>query len=225
MSAVTQPSGGPASGGGVRIDPAAVRWSAPPAARAGRPLLVVLHGHGMDETMGSSAIDRLPPELVVASLRAPLRAGGGYGWFPLDASLTVDQVDASAEAVWEWLQQQEGHPVRGVLGVSQGAATAFQLLRLHPDAFDFAVNLAGFVAPLPHPGDAALRQRRLPVFWGRGDQDTRIPAPVVTFTSHWLRGHTALTEQVYAGLGHDVSPAEILDVIGFLIDQAPRSTS
>ncbi|MGI8456716.1 MAG: alpha/beta hydrolase [Propionibacteriaceae bacterium] len=201
--------------GGLRIDSDAIRWSLPPPERAGRPLLVLLHGHGMDETMGSGVTHRLPPELVVASLRAPLRSGGGHSWFPLDASLTVAQVDASAAAVWAWLAEQD-HPVRGVLGVSQGAATAFQLLRRHPDALDFVINLAGFVAPVPDAGDRSVRRRRPPVFWGRGDRDNRIPAPVVAFTSRWLREHATLTERVYPGLGHDVAPAEIDDVVTFL---------
>jgi phospholipase/carboxylesterase len=208
------------SGTAFRIDPDAVRWSAPAAERAGRPLLVLLHGHGMDENMGRDVGDRLPPELVVAALRAPLRSGSGYAWFPLDASLTVDQVDASAAAVATWLDAQD-HPARGVLGVSQGAATAFQLLRQRPDDLDFVINLAGFVSPLPHPGDAAVRRRRLPVFWGRGDRDAVIPAPIVTLTSQWLRFHTALTERVYPGLGHDVSPAELADVLAFLTQQTP----
>lgn len=43
------------------IDAQSVRWSAPPADRAGRPLLLVLHGHGLDEQVGSNLWDRLPP--------------------------------------------------------------------------------------------------------------------------------------------------------------------
>lgn len=209
-----------ASPTGLRIDTDAIRWSHPPAERAGRPLLVLLHGHGMDETMGSAAGHRLPPQIVVASLRAPLRSGGGHSWFPLDDTSSVDHVDASAAAVWDWLAAQD-HPLTGLLGVSQGAATAFQLLRRHPDAVDFVINLAGFVAPFPDPADAEVARRRPPVFYGRGDRDTRIPAAVVSFTTQWLRAHTDLTERVYPGLGHDVSPEEILDVISFLLARRP----
>ena len=104
----------------------------------------------------------------------------------------------------------------GVLGFSQGVATAFQMVRRDPARFAYAVNLSGGVVPLPGRGDAELAARRLPVFWGRGDRDPLIPALLVESTRWWLRRHTDLTERVYPGLSHNVSPAELADLAAFV---------
>ena len=76
----------------MQIDDERVLWSAPPGERAGRPLLVLLHGHGLDESVGFDLRHRLPPDLVLASLRGPLRACGGFGWFALDSTFGFDQI-------------------------------------------------------------------------------------------------------------------------------------
>jgi phospholipase/carboxylesterase len=205
------------------VDPDQVWWSAPPEERAGRPLLVLLHGHGMDEQMGAGVRDRLPPELVLASIRGSLRVRSGYGWFPLDASLRPDQVDEAAHRVTGWVAAQSGHPSVGVLGFSQGSSIGLQAMRLRPGLFAYGVVLSGFAVPLPVAGDVELRRRRPPVFSGRGDADPLIPAPLVTLTDAWLAEHTTLTRRVYPGLGHDVSPAEIEELTSFLRAQLPEA--
>ena len=203
------------------LDPHQVWWSAPQDERAGRPLLVLLHGHGMDEQMGAEVRHQLPPELVLASVRGPLRVRSGYGWFPLDQSLRLEQVDEAAHRVATWAAAQTGHPSVGMLGFSQGSSVGLQAMRLAPGLFDYGVVLSGFAAPLPVAGDAALRRRRPPVFSGRGDADPLIPAPLVTLTDQWLARHTTLTSRVYRGLGHHVSAAEIADLAAFLRDRLP----
>jgi len=209
----------------MKIDAEAVRWSAPPEERADRPVLIMLHGHGLDESVGFELISQLPDELVIASLRGPLRARGGYGWFPLDQSLRVEQVDQSATAVLDWLGTQDLSGPIGLLGFSQGTATAFQVLRSRPDVFSFGVNLSGAVVPLPSPTDQLLRTRQIPVFYGRGDRDPVIPALLVQATRHWLQGNTRLTEKVYRGLGHTVNDAEIADLSAFIEQQIAQQTS
>lgn len=203
------------------LDPGQVWWSAPPDERAGRPLLVLLHGHGMDEQMGAGVRDRLPPELVLASVRGPRRVRSGYGWFPLDPSLRVEQVDEAAHRVASWAAGLTGHPSLGVLGFSQGSSVGLQAMRLRPELFAYGVVLSGFASPLPVVGDAELARRRPPVFSGRGDADGLVPAPLVALTDRWLAGHTTLTRRVYAGLGHDVSPAEVEDLAAFLRARLP----
>jgi phospholipase/carboxylesterase len=203
----------------VKIDPARVLWSAPESERAGRPLLIVLHGHGSNEQVGFDFRHQLPPELVIASIRAPLQAGGGYAWFPLDASLALHQIDDVSHAVLGWLDDQPSAPSVGVLGFSQGAATGIQTLRLAPERFDYGVVLSGFVVPLPSAGDTVLTRTRPPVFWGRGDSDPIIPSFLIPPTTTWLRRHTTLTERVYPGLGHYVSAAELSDLRSFLTGQ------
>jgi len=200
-----------------------VFWSAPEDERDGRPLLVLLHGHGMDERMGAEFHQQLPSELVLASVRGPLRVRSGYGWFPLDASLRLEQVDESAHAVLRWVERQQRHPSVGVLGFSQGSSIALQCMRLAPELFDYGVVLSGFAVPATLPGDAELARRRPHVFSGRGDADSRIPAPLVALTDQWLAAHTTLTRRTYGGLGHNVSAAEIDDLVDFLRDRMRRA--
>lgn len=200
----------------MEIDDDRVLWSAPPGERADRPLLLVLHGHGLDEGVGFDLRHRLPPSLVLASLRGPLPARGGYGWFALDATFGFDQIQASVDAVLAWLDRQSGYRSVGVLGFSQGSAVAAQCLRARPTSFGYAVLLSGFLSPLPAPGDAELVRLRPPVFSGRGDRDTLVPDVLCQLTDRWLDAHAEVTRRVYAGLGHQVSPEELTDVAAFL---------
>jgi phospholipase/carboxylesterase len=203
----------------VTISPDQVLWSAPEGERAGRPLLILLHGHGMDERMGVELRHRLPDALVIASLRGPRRVGSGYGWFRLDLSLTYDQIATVAHDVLNWLEQQPGFSSVGVLGFSQGSTVATHCMRLAPERFAYGVVLSGFVVPVALPRDEELAQRRVPVFAGRGTADTMVPQLLVTLTDAWLAEHTDLTSHRYPALGHNVSDAEIGDLAAFLARQ------
>ena len=203
----------------MKIDPDAVLWSAPERERAGRPLLVLLHGFGSHEGDLFDLSPGLPLEPVIASLRAPLTAGPGNAWFPLTADTPLDELeglaDAAAQAILDWLDTTRSTSV-GILGFSQGGAVALQLLRLAPERFAYAVVLAGFVVGANHPGDARLAELKPPVFWGRGTADTRIPTPAVDWTAVWLPEHTDATIRIYEDLGHGISPDELKDFVAFM---------
>lgn len=204
------------------LDDAAVRWSAAPAERAGRPLLVLLHGYGSHEGDLFGLVPYLPPEFVVASVRAPLAPpfpSPGWSWYPIEGLQIRDPaaVTAAAEAFVAWLDRAAGAetPV-GLLGFSQGGSISLQAMRVRPERFAFAVNLSGFVAEGELPGDAALAARRPPVFWGRGALDDVIPPALVAHSVEWLPAHVELSGRVYPGLGHSVSEPELADVRTFL---------
>ena len=207
------------------IDPAAVLWSASAPDRAGRPLLLILHGYGSHEGDLFSLAPHLPLHPVIAALRAPLPAGSGWAWFPIGAagakvnpgSPSADALDAAAAGVLEWLDGLPEQPASvGLLGFSQGGAMALQLLRLAPDRFAFAVQLSGFVGRSEHRGDERLLERRVPVFWGRGTADPVIPQDAVDRTQAWLPDHSTLTERIYEGMGHSISEAELGEIVTFL---------
>jgi len=203
----------------VPIDTDAVLWSASAADRVGRPLLLILHGYGSHEGDLFSLTPHLPLEPVIAALRAPLPAGGGWAWFPISDPGNPDDasVEAATAAVLDWLDALDDPPASvGLLGFSQGGAMALQLLRQAPDRFAFAVQLSGFVASASNAGDAVLAETRLPVFWGRGTADPIIPASAVDRTQAWLPEHSTLTERIYEGMAHSVSQAELSDVVAFL---------
>jgi phospholipase/carboxylesterase len=201
------------------VDPRAVLWSASEADRVGRPLLVLMHGYASDETdlFGLSAY--LPLEPVIASVRAPIPEGPGYAWFSRFSNDTSDpsaeSADAAASAVLDWLDTQEATSV-GLLGFSQGAAVALQLLRLAPTRFDYAVALSGFVPRGAHDTDVELVKRRPPVFWGRGTADTSIPAVSIERTEDWLPSHSTLDSRIYEGMGHSISSSELTDIAAFI---------
>ncbi|WP_439564679.1 alpha/beta hydrolase [Microcella sp.] len=200
------------------IDESAIIWSAPAEERAGRPLLVLLHGYGSHEGDLFGLSPHLPLQPVIASVRAPLRAGPGFAWYGLDGATPESRsegADAAARGLLHWLDSVPATSV-GLLGFSQGGAMSIQLLRHAPERFAFAVSLAGFVVRGEAPADERLAALAPPVFWGRGTHDTVIPAAFIDDTQAWLPRHTTLTERIYEGLGHSVSEAELADVLTFL---------
>lgn len=206
------------------LDADAALWSAEPGTRAGRPLLVLLHGYGADERDLFGLVPYLPPEFVVAAVRAPLSPPWptpGYSWYPIEGLDGRDpsHVTDAAALVLDWLDAVAPDAVVGLLGFSQGAAVALQALRLDPERFAFAVNLSGYATPGSLPGDAGLATRRPPVFWGRGTRDDVIPGFLVEHTAGWLPEHADLSGRVYPGLTHSVSEQELDDVRVFLDKQ------
>lgn len=205
------------------IDRDAVLWSASAADRAGRPLLLLLHGFGSHEGDLFSLAPYLPLQPAIASLRAPIDLGGGASaWYNLRETAQgrtsdPDEVTAATDAVLDWLDALDPAPASvGLLGFSQGGALAIELLRARPAAFDFAVVLAGFLAETPGPDDEALALAAPPVFWGRGTDDPVVSASMVDRTQAWLPEHSTLTERIYEGVGHTLSQQELDDAVAFL---------
>ena len=209
----------------LRIDRDAVLWSASERDRAGRPLLVLMHGYASDEADLFGIAAYLPLEPVIASLRAPIPEGPGFAWFSRFTNVPGDPLagnaDAAARAVLDWLDDQPAVPT-GLLGFSQGGAMALQLLRLAPERFDYAVQLSGFVVKGDQPGDADLAEAPVPVFWGRGTLDDTIPPASLDRTTEWLPEHATLDARIYEGMGHAISPTELGDISSFIRTHLPR---
>jgi phospholipase/carboxylesterase len=203
----------------VKLDAAAVMWSAPERDRADRPLLVLLHGYGSHEGDLFGLSPHLPLGPVIASVRAPISLDGGWAWFDTTygqhGDPNRDAANDAAQAVLDWLDGLEYTSV-SLLGFSQGAAVAVQLLRLAPGRFTSAVALSGFVVGGAEPGDDDPRLASTPVFWGRGTRDAVIPAAAIARAADWLPTHTTLTERIYEDVAHAVSAAELSDVSAFL---------
>lgn len=206
----------------MELDTSAILWSAPERERAGRPLLVLLHGLGSHEGDLFSMSPGLPLEPVIASLRAPLQHGGGWSWWPytgLAGEPAASDVDAAASAVIDWLDTVEYTSV-SLLGFSQGAALSLQLLRHAPTRFAATVALSGFLAPGEHPGDDELARVKPPVFWGRGTADTVIPDAAIERTSERLPEHADATVRIYENLGHSISSPELAEFVAFLRERS-----
>jgi phospholipase/carboxylesterase len=203
----------------MEINPDAVRWSAPERERAGRPLLVLMHGYLSHENDLFGLSPMMPLGPVIASLRAPITLDTGFAWFPVPDNATSPEqfevANESARAVLAWLDTVSATSV-GLLGFSQGGAMALQLLRHAPDRFSYAVQLSGFALPGDLPGDEKLAARKPPVFWGRGTLDEVIPVRAIEFTDAWLPRHTSLTANIYEDVAHAISERELLDAGSFI---------
>jgi phospholipase/carboxylesterase len=205
----------------MNLDADAVIWSAPERERAGRPLLVLLHGYASHEGDLFQLSPRLPLEPVIASVRAPISENGGWAWFSFAdrgvAEPSPAEVDEATNAFLSWLDGLEFTSV-SLLGFSQGAVVALQAMRLQTERFRSVTALSGFVAPGDSPGDEALAKARPPVFWGRGTFDNVIPASAIERTDEWLPSHSTATIRIYEKLAHSVSSDELGDVTAFLRD-------
>lgn len=187
------------------LDEPSMIWRVPVDERWGGHLLVLMHGAGGVEQELAASFPDLPQRVVTVAVRAPVPTNGRWSWATSTMGEEAERFDPSVQAVSSWLDRLDGYASVGLLGFSQGAAVALQLLRHFPHRFAYCVQLAGFVPSAAHPGDAELARLRPPVFSGRGEQDDVIPAALVQRTAHWLRGHTTLTERRYSTLGHEVS--------------------
>jgi phospholipase/carboxylesterase len=203
----------------MNLDSDAVIWSAPERERAGRPLLVLLHGYASHEGDLFQLSPRLPLGPVIASVRAPLKENGGWAWFSFAergvAEPTADEANAAAAAFLAWLDTQDFTAV-SLLGFSQGAVVALQALRTRPDQFTSVVAISGFVAEGQSPGDEQLAALRPPVFWGRGTLDRIVPTESIERTTEWLPAHSAATVRIYENLAHSISSDELADITEFL---------
>jgi phospholipase/carboxylesterase len=196
-----------------------VVWSKPEPERAGTPLLVMLHGYGTDETRMAALFGGLPPEFTCAALRGPKLIGDDYGWFLLDYFLTHDfaEVIATTNSVFAWIDSVKArHSSVSLLGYSQGMAMASTLLRLRPEAFRAVVGLSGFVLDNELLAMSESFDARPPFFWGRDKEDAVINDAATAHTEDWLHRNTQLTARSYPGMGHAISPAELVDVGAFL---------
>ena len=144
------------------------------------------------------------------------------GSCPICRTSDPEGTTSAAEAFLAWLDAATDAETVGLLGFSQGAVIALQAMRLRPQRFAFAVNLAGYVDAGSLATDAELAERRPPVFWGRGSRDEVIPADRVAHTVQWLPEHVDLSGRVYAGLTHSVSQEELDDVRVFLEKRLER---
>jgi phospholipase/carboxylesterase len=206
----------------MNLDTSAVMWSAPERERAGRPLLVLLHGYASHEGDLFQLSPRLPLAPVIASVRAPIAENGGWAWFPLVERGVGEphdrEVADATNALLRWLDSFVEFTSVSLLGFSQGAVVALEAIRLMPTRFRSIVALSGFVAAGGANGDEELTELRPPVFWGRGTLDGIIPKSAIERTEQWLLAHSDATIRVYENLAHSVSSDELTDIAAFLRD-------
>lgn len=225
----------------MRIDDDATVWSDAVEEISERfitsPLVIVMHGRGSNEGDLPRLFPFLPEGVVYASLRAPIDANpwglDGWTWFRPESVAggvtppgpSEAAARSAARAVLDWIDRVEAAfgapPAIAGLGFSQGGSMAMQLMRESPGRFAAAVNLSGVSALGDAPGDAELARRRPPLFWGRDADDPIVPASGISRTVEFAPAHFALTERLYPGNAHSISPEELVHVSAFLREHLP----
>jgi phospholipase/carboxylesterase len=145
-----------------------------------------------------------------------------YAWYSNADPLTpaLEDVAPATDAIWSWVEQNlpDASPLV-VLGFSQGALMATQLLRTRPERLAASVFLAGFMFTGDQPADEALKTLKPKVFYGRGANDQLISREAVKALNIWLQSHTRAQTQTYEGLGHSVNEAMMADVAAYVAGQ------
>jgi phospholipase/carboxylesterase len=187
-----------------------------------RPLAVLLHGRGSNETDIISLADHLPADLDYAAVRAPIAEGGGYAWFA-NRGIGRPLAESLADTMgWfrTWIDDiaPAGRPVV-LVGFSGGAAFAGGLILDDPDRFQGAAILFGtlpFDAGVPTTPD---RLAGLPVLVAHGDTDTVIPRELLERTWTYLHADAgSTTTGVRDPGGHGLSAAVVIRLHRWLTD-------
>jgi phospholipase/carboxylesterase len=205
-------------------------------ARAGEPVVVLMHGRGADEGDLLGLARHLPHEWVVVAPRAPFPAapwgyGPGYAWYRyLGANRPEpDSFEESLRAVAGFLGRLQGTldvPAERIVlgGFSQGGtvATGYALAAAAGELDDAAprvarvVNLSGFLADHPSVAATPATVAGTRFFWGHGTADPSIPFPMAVEGRAALRRAEAdLTAHDYP-IGHWIDPRELQDLVDWL---------
>jgi phospholipase/carboxylesterase len=197
---------------------AVVAWAAPDDPT--RPLVVLLHGRGADETGILGLAEHLPDGPSYAAVRAPIAEGGGYAWFA-NRGIGRPVAESLAETMaWfrGWLDDvaPAGRPVI-LIGFSGGAAFAGGLLLAEPHRFAGAAVLYG---TLPFDAGVPVTPARLagvPVFVAQGDADTVIPRELLDRTWTYLLGESGAPASARRDPGgHGITTTTVAELGGWI---------
>ncbi len=198
-------------------------WTDGPAASPPAPLVVVLHGLG-DRPEGILPLLRgYPSPMQATAPRAPSAFGQGWTWFSSPAAgqdpvRFCAEIRAASDRIAADLRadgQGRGRKT-AVTGFSQGGMLAFQLALDHPDLFDLALPISGFV-PTPCLPDGPPPAGAAPIVAFHGEADDRVPFAAAQAAVTQLQALGWDVRLVpYPGLGHQISPAMQQDLFATL---------
>lgn len=168
-----------------------------PAATAGQPMVVLLHGCTQDAAEFAAAsgwvalADRMGFALILPRQSKRNHAHGCFRWFnPQDVTRDRGEAGSIAAMVRTGLERFGSDPSRVfVVGLSAGGAMAAALMAAYPDLFAAGAVVAGLPAGTAQSGVQALRRmaspgpRSSPETWATRVRDT---APK-NYTGPWPR--------------------------------------
>lgn len=187
------------------------------------PVLVLLHGLGADEhdLMGLAA--ELDSRLLVVSVQAPIKyGGGGYAWFniqweqegirilPEQARMSRDLLIETLRVLPEALKVEPSQLLLG--GFSQGAMMSMAVALWEPGLLSGVISMSGRLVPELVPIEAVDGTTKIPYLVQHGVNDPVLPVE----GSRQLRQHLedlgcVLTYKEYR-MSHEISQQSLADV-------------
>jgi predicted esterase len=207
-----------------------------PVLNAGRPLaeadaaVILVHGRGGSaEDLLALGAELQRPEFAYLAPQA-----AGQSWYPYSFLAPLPQNEPWLSSALELLGDLVVHVESGgipaeritLLGFSQGACLSTEFAARNSRRFGGIIALSGsLIGPPGTPRDYPGSLAGTPVFLGCSDRDPHIPKERVDESSQVLeRMGAAVTERIYAGLGHTVNEDELDFVRGLLRGIIPVPT-
>ena len=194
------------------------------------PLLVLLHGYGSNEQDLIGLSDELDPRLCIVSLRAPLECDfGGFAWFEIawgadGIQANGEQALASREILIEVLQMLPEalsiRPSKMLLGgFSQGAIMSLGVASARPDLLDGVIMLSGRLLPQFEQDARDEKFSKLPFLVQHGPADQVLSIEGAREVKRFLEVEGVSAEYFEYPMGHEISPASLEDLAGWIFEQ------
>ena len=201
----------------------------------GKPLVIFMHGYGSSELDLYALYTGLPADYTYLSVRAPITlAPGRFQWFrqtsdERDYNGETADLAQSTRTLGSFIDQAANkyRPPAGkiyLVGFSQGAMMSYELALRSPGKVGGIAALSGKILPvLRNELKATQGFGELAVFIGHGTADQRIPLAGAIQADEFLKQHgLQAVMRTYPGLPHSISPQEIADVKGWLLERNAR---
>ena len=189
------------------------------------PMVIAMHGLGDNAADFARVFDGFEGPARIVVLQAPTRYGSGYSWFPTrkDASsVSVHAqgiVDAAELIAADTTALVAARPTRGkpiVTGFSQGGMLSFTLALRHPELYERAVPLAGWLPEALWP--TSRPAGGIPIVALHGDADAMLPiGPTRDGVAHLKKLGFDVELRAFPGVAHTVSRDMRRELFGFLL--------
>lgn len=194
------------------------------AATDALPMVVALHGLGDNAADFARLFDGFEGPGRVIVMQAPTRYGDGWSWFATRKDATSVSVhaqgivDAAERVAADTALLAKTRPTKGkpvVTGFSQGGMLSFTLALRHPEMFERAVPLAGWLPEALWPSTRSPTM--IPIVALHGDADTMLPVgPTRDGVAHLKKLGYDVELRVFPGVTHSVSREMRRELFGFL---------
>lgn len=178
-------------------------------------VMIMIHGRGA----GAADIMGLAPQFQRDNLAFLAPEAEGRSWYPYSFLVPVQQnepgISSAMTVISSLVLESELHDVPRerifLLGFSQGACLALEFAARYPARYGGVFGLSGgLIGPPGTSWESEQSLQGTPVFIGCSDVDPHIPKSRVEESAETLRklgGNVDM--QLYAGMGHTISGAEI----------------